>query len=47
MHKKLNERIRELRQDRIWLDSDDVALAFKPLKMGLRTALLKESWTDF
>lgn len=47
MHRKIELRIKEARADKIWLNSDDVALAFKPLKMGLRLALLRDDWNGF
>jgi hypothetical protein len=47
MHRKIDQRLRETRNDKIWLNSDDVALAFKPLKMGLRLALFRDDWEAF
>lgn len=46
-HKKIARRLRELRNDTIWVNGDDVSMAFKPMKMGLRIANLVESWGVF
>ena len=35
-------KLRELRNDTIWINGEDVAMAFKPMKMGLRMAHLVE-----
>ena len=40
-------RLRDIRNDTIWIDGEDVAAAFKPMKMGLRIATLVEPWTMF
>lgn len=47
MHRKIKDSIRECRQDKIWLSSEDIAQAYKPMKMGLRLALLRDDWTLF
>ncbi len=48
LHKEIKWSLRAARKDRIWLSNEDVCTAFKPLKMGLRTAILNnESWQDF
>lgn len=48
LHRKIKTKIKENRNDKIWLSSEDVCLAFKPLKMGLRTALLiTDTWDSF
>jgi hypothetical protein len=44
LHKRLARRLREIRNDTIWINGEDVAMAFKPLKMGLRVAHLADSW---
>ena len=46
-HKKVARRLRDIRNDTIWIDGEDVAAAFKPMKMGLRIATLVEPWTMF
>ena len=46
-HKKLAKRLREIREDTIWIDGEDVCMAFKPQKMGLRMAHLHETWEQF
>jgi hypothetical protein len=43
-HKKVAMRLRELRNDTIWVNGEDVSMAFKPMKMGLRMAHLTDSW---
>ena len=40
-------RLREIRNDTIWINGEDVAMAFKPMKMGLRVANLVEPWDLF
>lgn len=43
-------RLREIRNDTIWINGEDVSMAFKPMKMGLRMAHLVEegrTWDDF
>ena len=47
LHKRLARRLREIRNDTIWINGEDVAMAFKPLKMGLRVAHLADSWEVF
>ena len=50
MHKRIARRLREIRNDTIWINGEDVSMAFKPMKMGLRMANLMEadgSWADF
>ena len=48
MQKKVAMRLREIRNDTIWINGEDVAMAFKPMKMGLRMAhLVGESWESF
>jgi hypothetical protein len=46
-HKKVARRLRDIRNDTIWIDGEDVAMAFKPMKMGLRIATLVEPWPVF
>lgn len=46
-HKKIAKRLRELRNDTIWVNGEDVSMAFKPMKMGLRVANLIEPWSLF
>lgn len=46
-HKKIAKRLREIRNDTIWIGGEDVCMAFKPQKMGLRIANLAESWDYF
>jgi hypothetical protein len=46
-HKKIARRLREIRNDTIWIDGEDVTMAFKPMKMGLRVANLVEPWLLF
>lgn len=46
-HKKIARRLRELRNDTIWINGEDVSMAFKPMKMGLRIANLVEPWQLF
>jgi ppGpp synthetase/RelA/SpoT-type nucleotidyltranferase len=40
-------RLREIRNDTIWINGEDVSMAFKPMKMGLRIAHLNENWETF
>jgi hypothetical protein len=40
MHRKIRDRVRQTRQDKIWLSCEDISQAFKPMKMGLRMAKL-------
>jgi hypothetical protein len=47
LHKKVARRLREIRNDTIWINGEDVAAAFKPMKMGLRIAHLTEPWDIF
>jgi hypothetical protein len=48
IHKRIAMRLREIRNDTIWINGEDVAMAFKPMKMGLRLANLMEgTWEDF
>lgn len=47
LHKKVARRLREIRNDTIWINGEDVAMAFKPMKMGLRIAHLGGSWSEF
>lgn len=47
LHKKVAHRLRELRNDTIWINGEDIATAFKPMKMGLRVAHLAEPWETF
>lgn len=47
MHKKVARRLREIRNDSIWINGEDVAMAFKPMKMGLRIANLADDWASF
>ena len=47
LHKKVARRLREIRNDSIWINGEDVAMAFKPMKMGLRVAHLAASWDSF
>ena len=47
LHKKVARRLREIRNDKIWINGEDVAAAFKPMKMGLRIAHLTEPWEVF
>ena len=47
LHKKVARRLREIRNDTIWIDGEDVSMAFKPMKMGLRIATLSEPWDTF
>jgi hypothetical protein len=44
LHKKVAHRLREIRNDTIWINGEDASMAFKPLKMGLRIAHLAEDW---
>lgn len=46
-HKKIAKRLRKIRDDTIWIGGEDVSMAFKPLKMGLRVAHLAETWDSF
>lgn len=46
-HKKIAKRLREIRNDTIWVNGEDVSMAFKPMKMGLRVANLVEPWLLF
>lgn len=47
LHKKVAHRLREIRNDTIWINGEDIATAFKPMKMGLRVAHLAEPWETF
>jgi hypothetical protein len=47
MHRNVRDRIRDLRKDKIWLSCEDVAQAWKPLKMGLRLVQLRDDWKLF
>jgi hypothetical protein len=40
-------RLREIRNDTIWVNGEDIAMSFKPMKMGLRMAHLDEPWEEF
>ena len=40
MHRKIRDKIRQTRADKIWLSCEDMTQAFKPMKMGLRLANL-------
>jgi len=48
VHRKVSKKIRNLRNDHIWLSSEDLANAYKPLKMGLRmSSLCDHEWHKF
>lgn len=48
MHRKIRDRVRQTRQDKIWLSCEDISQAFKPMKMGLRMAKLSNlDWQEF
>ena len=47
MHRKIKDSIRGARNDKIWLSAEDITQAFKPMKMGLRLALLHDDWDSF
>lgn len=47
MHRKIRDRVRQIRNDKIWLSCEDISQAFKPMKMGLRMAKLNQSWEEF
>ena len=47
MHKKVAKRLREIRNDTIWVNGSDIAMSFKPMKMGLRMIHLIDSWDEF
>lgn len=47
MHKKIARKLRDIRNDTIWVNGSDICLAFKPMKMGLRIAHLLEPWSTF
>lgn len=47
LHKKVARRLREIRNDTIWINGEDVSMAFKPMKMGLRIAHLADNWQTF
>ena len=47
LHKRVAHRLREIRNDTIWINGEDIATAFKPMKMGLRIAHLSEPWDTF
>ena len=48
LHRKIKTRLREIRNDNIWLDPEDICYSFKPAKLGLRTHHLVDGpWQDF
>lgn len=50
-HSKIHEKLTEIRQashhNGIWLSPTDIAYAYKPLKMGLRSCELTQDWRTF
>ena len=48
-HHKVTQRLKEIRSDQTgtWLSPNDVAYAYRPLKMGLRISNLHEPWREF
>ena len=47
-HHKIHQRLVEIRaDDGIWLRPSDIAYAYKPLKMGIRSSDLIKDWEDF
>ena len=48
LHKVIAYKIREIREDTVWINGSDIAMTFKPLKMGLRMAhLAEDNWSTF
>lgn len=48
LQKRVAMRVREIRNDTIWINGEDVAMAFKPMKMGLLMAhLVEDTWEEF
>ena len=48
VHKEIAMRLKEIRdKDDVWLSGQDMAQAFKPMKMGLRACHLIEDWNVF
>lgn len=43
MHKKVARRLRDIRNDTIWVNGSDIAMSFKPMKMGLRMVHLMQT----
>lgn len=45
---KICDKLKDIRQDKIWLDSQDICSSFKPARLGLRVVhLTLGSWQDF
>lgn len=47
LHKSIADKLRGLRQNGVWLKGEDMTQAFKPMKLGLRMALLVGPWSEF
>lgn len=48
LHKAIAYKVREIREDTVWINGSDIAMTFKPLKMGLRMAhLVEDDWKTF
>ena len=48
VHREIAARLKEIRdKDDVWLSGQDMAQAFKPMKMGLRACHLMEDWKEF
>jgi adenylosuccinate synthase len=48
LHRKICANLKDIRQDKIWLDSQDICSSFKPARLGLRVChLTLGSWADF
>jgi len=39
--------LKEVRNDSIWINGEDITQAFRPLKMGLPISRLADSWERF
>ena len=46
-HGKISRSLRRIRNDKIWLNGEDICHAFKAMKMGLRMTHLCEPWDHF
>lgn len=47
LHKSIAKKLKEIREDDVWLKGQDISQAFKPMKMGLRVCHLVEDWKSF
>jgi len=48
LQRKICEHLKDIRQDKIWLNPEDICYSFKPARLGLRVVHLTHgSWQDF